>query len=300
MTRSLPPLALAFLVGAAVVSPAHAAQEPRAGRFDARVRTVPYNPMNPVRLVGSTFTSTQIIFAVGETVTHVAIGDSEAWLPQPTGNLLFIKPVEVRAPTNMQVVTARPDGTTRSYQFELIARAANAASSAQVASLDGTVPLATGPATPFAVQFVYPEDARQAAIARRHQAAATADERVAQARLDVDFYYGPRNWRYAAQGSQAIEPAEVSDNGRLTAMRFPGNSTVPTIYAVAPDGQETIVSHTMRGDLVIVSTTAPEFRLRYGGEILRVFNLAYDPIGQNPGTGTTTPEVVRSVRQARQ
>ena len=77
MTRSLPPLALAFLVGAVVVGPAHAAQEPRAGRFDARVRTVPYNPMNPVRLVGSTFTSTQIIFAVGETVTHVAIGDSD-------------------------------------------------------------------------------------------------------------------------------------------------------------------------------------------------------------------------------
>lgn len=301
MTRSLSSLGLALLVGTALAGPAHAAQDPRAGRWDARVRTVPYNPMNPVRLVGSTFTSTQIIFAVGETITHVAIGDSEAWLPQPTGNLLFIKPVEVRAPTNMQVVTALRDGTTRSYQFELIARAAPSTSSAQVASLDGTVPLpAAGAATPFAVQFVYPDDARQAAVTNRQRAAAAADEQRAQSRLAVDYFYGPRNWRYAAQGSQAIEPAEVSDNGRLTAMRFPGNSTVPTIYAVAADGQETIVPYTMRGDVAVVSTTAPEFRLRLGGEVVRVLNLAYDPVGQNPGTGTTTPEVVRSVREVRQ
>ena len=76
--------------------------------------------------------------------------------------------------------------------------------------------------------------------------------------------------------------------------------TVPTIYTVAPDGQESIVPYNMRGDLAVVSTTAREFRLRYGGEVLRVFNLAFDPIGMNPGTGTTTPEVIRSVRESRQ
>ena len=300
MTRIAPFLGLALLAGGALAGPAHAVQEPRAGRWDARVRTVPYNPMNPVRLVGSTFTSTQIIFAVGETVTHVAIGDAEAWLPQPTGNLLFIKPIEVRAPTNMQVVTARSDGTTRSYQFELVARAAPSPTGSQVASLDGTVPAPAGPATPFAIQFVYPDDAREAALANRRRAAAGAGERAAEARLAVDYFYGPRNWRYSAQGSHAIEPSEVSDNGRLTAFRFPGNSTVPTIYTIAPDGQESIVPYTMRGDVAVVSTTAREFRLRYGGEVLRVFNLAFDPIGQNPGTGTTTPEVIRSVRESRQ
>jgi type IV secretion system protein VirB9 len=300
MMRPTSLLVLALLAGTALAGPAHAVQEPRAGRWDARVRTVPYNAMNPVRLVGSTFTSTQIIFAVGETVTHVAIGDAEAWLPQPTGNLLFIKPIEVRQPTNMQVVTTRPDGGTRSYQFELVARPAPSTTGAQVASLDGTVPAPAGPATPFAIQFVYPEDAREAAIANRRRAATGEGERDAQARLAVDFFYGPRNWRYTAQGSRSIEPAEVSDNGRLTAFRFPGNSTVPTIYTIATDGQESIVPYSMRGDLAVVSTTAREFRLRYGGEVLRVFNLGFDPIGQNPGTGTTTPEVIRTIRESRQ
>ncbi len=300
MMRSASTLALALLVGTAVVGPAHAVQEPRAGRWDARVRSVPYNPNDIVRVVGSTFTSTQIMFAVGETITQIAIGDSEAWLPQPTGNLLFIKPIEVRTPTNMQVVTSRADGTVRSYQFELIARATPSTSSAQVASLNGVVPApAAGAATPYAIAFVYPGDVREAAIAARNRLVAGASERQAQGRLAVDYFYGPRNWRYAAQGSRAIEPTEVSDNGRLTAMRFPSVSSLPTIYTVAPDGQESIVPYTMRDDVAVVSTTAREFRLRLGGEVLRVFNLAYDPIGVNPGTGTTTPEVVRSIKESR-
>ena len=311
MTRPAQRLALVLLAGCAVAGPAFAVEDPKPGTLDPRVRTVPYNPMNPVRVVGTTFTSTQIIFAVGETITHIAVGDSDAWLPQPVGNLLFIKPVEVRMPTNMQVVTARPDGSVRSYQFELIARPIAPNASSQVASLDGTVPgAAASSTTPFAIQFVYPDDARQAALEKRQRDAASADERKAEARLAVDYFYGPRNWRYAAQGSRAIEPSEVSDNGRVTAMRFPGNMTLPTIYAVSPSakaprycgdpdastGIESIVPYSMRADVAVISTIAPEFRLRYGDQVVRVINCAFDPIGQNPRTGTTSPEIVRKVK----
>ena len=277
---------LALLASCALASPALAVQDPRAGRYDARVRTVAYNPMNVVRLIGGTFASTEIVFAPSETITQVAIGDADGWLAAPTGNMLFLKPTEVRAPTNAQVVTKRADGSFRSYQFELVAHAGTADHPAEGAQ--------------FAVNFVYPDDARQSAEAAREKEAATADERTAQARLAVDFFYGPRNWRYTAQGSTAIQPLSVSDNGRLTAFRFPGNQTLPTIYTVAADGQETIVPYTMRDDLAVVSTTAREFRLRYGSDVLRIFNLGFDPIGVNPGTGTTTPDIVRSVREASQ
>src|SRR5690606_39571282 len=64
-----------------------------------------YNPLNVVRIGGSPTNSTQIIFAPGEEITQVAIGDADAWLAQPAGNLLFLKPTAIRAPTNMQVVT---------------------------------------------------------------------------------------------------------------------------------------------------------------------------------------------------
>ncbi len=279
-------LVLALLASCAVASPALAVQDPHAGRFDARVRTVIYNPLNVVRVTGGTLASTEIEFAAGEVITQVAIGDADGWLVLPAGNLLFLKPVEARTPTNAQVVTRRPDGTSRSYQLELVARAATQTHAAEGVQL--------------VVAYSYPDDARQAAMTARQRVAATADEQLAQSRLAVDLFYGPRNWRYTAQGASAVQPLEVSDNGRLTAFRFPGNQTLPTIYTVAPDGQETIVSYTMRDDLAVVSTTAREFRLRYGEGVLRVFNLGFDPIGLNPGTGTTTPEVQRSVKEARQ
>lgn len=288
----------ALLLGTALAGPALAMQDTVAGRYDPRVRTVAYNPMNVVRVVASTFMSTQIVFASTEAITHIAIGDREAWEPAPVGNLLFLKPVEARQPTNMQVVTQRPDGASRSYQFLLIARGGATPGADKVADLAGTVPAAVGEVVPFAVHFVYPEDARAEAAAKRRAAEAGASERLAESRLSVDYFYGPRNWRYAAQGSRAIEPAEVSDNGRLTAMRFPGNSPLPTIYTLAPDGQETIVPYSMRADVAVISATAREFRLRSGQEVLRIFNLGYDQTGVNYQTGTTSPEVVRSVRGA--
>jgi len=289
----------AALVAAGVVALApnqsHAAQDPRPGRYDARVRTVVYNPMNPVRLMGTTFTSTQVIFAPGETITHVAIGDSEAWLPQPAGNLLFIKPVEVRAPTNMQVVTTRPGGALRSYQFELVARAAPLAALANPTNA-GAAPT---PAAVFAIQFVYPEDDRLERSANRQRAAATADQRLAEDRLVTSRLTGPRNWHYAAQGSRATEPAEISDDGRLTAMRFPDNTPLPAIYAVAADGQETILPFTMQGGTAVLATTAREFRLRAGGDVTRVLNLAYDTSQKaDPGTGTTSQDVLRRIQGA--
>ena len=291
--------AAALILTTALAVPALAAQDPRPGRWDARVRTVPYSPMNVVRVQAKALISTQITFAPDETITAgaVAVGDAEAWQVAPMGNILFLKPVEVRQPTNMQVVTQRKDGSFRSYQFELIARPATSIAPGQVASLDGTVP-APDVQTPFAVQFVYPDDAREAAIAKRNATAALQTEKLAETRLAVDYFYGPRNWRYAAQGSKSIEPAEVSDNGRLTAMRFPGSAALPTIYTIAPDGQETIVPYTMHADVAVVSTTSPSFVLRLGGEVTRIINLGYNARGIDHGTGTTSPEIVRSVRGA--
>jgi type IV secretion system protein VirB9 len=281
MSRAL----LAGVAGAAALfaGTALAEQSPRSGGYDQRVQVVAYNPMNVVRIIGSPTNSTQITFGPGEDITQVAIGDADAWLAQPTGNMLFIKPTEVRHSTNAQVVTRRLDGSYRSYQLRLIA----------------TRPGENGESTAmFAVNFTHPGDERAARAARDAQAAAIAMEQSAQARLAVAWAEGPRNWRYVAQGSTMIEPIEVSDNGRQTVFRFPGNMRLPTIYTSSPDETETIVPYTMNGDLAVVQTTAREFTLRDGQEVLRIINQGFDLVGRNPGTGTGTPDLTRTVRSA--
>ena len=116
----------------------------------------------------------------------------------------------------------------------------------------------------------------------------------------ADYYYGERNWRYLARGSYAIQPAEVSDNGETTAFRFPGNSPMPAIYRITPDGKEQIAAMSVDGDIAVVHGTAAAWRLRMGDAVCDVWNLGFDPIGQNPKTGTTSPDVIRSVRGGRQ
>ena len=95
-----------------------------------------------------------------------------------------------------------------------------------------------------------------------------------------------------------LEPTEVSDNGRQTAFRFPGNMRIPTIYTLAPDGSETIVPYTIINELAVVQTTARQFVLRDGQEVISVLNQGFDPIGRNAGTGTGTPDLARTVRSS--
>lgn len=272
--------AAGLLVGALLATGARAEQAPRSAGFDRRVQLVAYNPLDVVRIVGCPTNSTQITFGPAEEITQVAIGDAEAWLAQPAANMLFLKPTELRAATNAQVVTRRADGSLRSYQLRLVAE--------QSGEDSGSVL--------YAVRFRYPQDERAERAARRTEAAERARERDAQARLATVWAEGPRNWRYVAQGSGALEPAEVSDNGRQTAFRFPGNRRVPVIYAVAPDGAEAIVPATMAGDTAVVQTTARAFLLRDGREVLRIVNRGFDPAGRDPGTGTAG--LTRGVRSA--
>ncbi|PZR84709.1 MAG: hypothetical protein DI537_32195 [Stutzerimonas stutzeri] len=70
-------------IGAAVLAAllggsALADQTPQSAGYDPHVQLVPYNPLNVVRIVGSPKNSTQIIFAPGEEITQVAIGDADA------------------------------------------------------------------------------------------------------------------------------------------------------------------------------------------------------------------------------
>jgi type IV secretion system protein VirB9 len=271
------------VVASLIGGPVRAEITPSPGGFDDRVHVVDYNPLNVVRVVGSPTNSTQILFAPREEISQVAIGDAEAWLAQPAGNLLFIKPIEVRPSTNMQVVTRRPDGSNRSYQFRLVA--ARRGASGESAAF-------------FAVNFAYPDDERAARVAQETQQAAMTVEKSAVAQLADAWAAGPRNWRYLAQGSTLIEPTEVSDNGRQTAFRFPGNMRMPTIYAVAPDGAETLVAYTTVGDTTVAQTTARAFVLRDGQEVLRIVNQGFEPVGRNPGTGTGSPELTRSIRSS--
>jgi type IV secretion system protein VirB9 len=77
--------------------------------------------------------------------------------------------------------------------------------------------------------------------------------------------------------------------------QFPGNERIPGIFVVDPDGKEATASYSVSAGNVEVGQTAREFRLRDGNTVLNVYNLGYNTVGQNPGTGTTSPDISRIV-----
>ncbi|TKV70716.1 P-type conjugative transfer protein VirB9 [Rhizobium sp. AU243] len=277
--RFLPVL---FLI-AGFSSAASALEIPRGASQDNRVRFVDYQPYNITRVVGTLRSSVQVEFAADEEIAHVALGNSVAWEVAPAGNILFLKPRENQPVTNISIVTTRRDGSTRSYQMELTVR-------------DGSVE--AGQNTYFYVKYRYPADEaerrREVAAARALAAQAGEADRV----LSLHEAYGPRNWRYSAQGAQALEPQAVYDNGKVTTFAFTGNQEMPAIYMENSDSSESLVPKSVDGNLVLVHAISRKFVLRRGGDVLCVFNEAYDRVGINPGTNTTSPSVERVVKAA--
>ncbi|MBY5494184.1 P-type conjugative transfer protein VirB9 [Rhizobium leguminosarum] len=272
---------IVLALAAGLSTPALALDIPRGASQDSRVRFIDYQPYNITKIVGTLRSSVQIEFAADEEIAHVALGNSVAWEVAPAGNILFLKPRENQPVTNISLVTTRRDGSTRSYQMELTVR-------------DGTVE--AGQNTYFYVKYRYPADEaerrRLEAAARAQAAQAGEADRV----LALHEAYGPRNWRYSAQGSAALEPQAVYDNGKVTTFAFAGNQEMPAIYMENSDGSETLVPKSVDSNLVLVHAISRKFILRRGGDVLCIFNEAYDRIGINSDTNTTSPSVERVVK----
>ncbi len=271
----------AAVLAALATFPVQALEIPASAQQDNRVRFVSYQPYNITRIVGTIRSSVQVEFAPDEEIAHVALGNTVAWEVAPAGHILFLKPRENQPATNISVVTTRRDGSKRSYQMELVVR-------------DGSVD--AGQNTYFYVKYRYPADE-----AERRRLEDEAKKRATEAGyadqvLGIHEQYGPRNWRYSAQGSAAIEPQAVYDNGKVTTFAFSGNQEMPAIYIENSDGTESLVPKTVQGDLVLVHAISRKFILRRGSDTLCIFNEAYSPVGVNPGTNTTSPSVERVVK----
>lgn len=274
--------ALGALLGAAALacaSPAFALDTPKAGPSDPRIKVVDYDPWAVVKITGAFRTATQIVLGPDETILHVAVGDATGWDVAAEKHILFVKPKADRPPTNLIVTTSR-GGETRNYTFELSTRAGSSARNAAD--------------TLFGLRFRYPQDEKAAAASALTAQAAALERRILELKLDRAVVEGRRNLTYGVQGSAALQPSEVSDNGRFTVLRFPANQQVPAIYQVEAGGTESLVPFDVRGEFVVVHAVVRQLRLRRGRDVLCIYNQAFEPYGVNPATGTAAPDVQRT------
>lgn len=268
-----------------LAGPALSRETPRPTELDHRVREVNYSDLQVYQIVGVFRSTTQIVFGNGETIRHVALGDSVSWEVAPASNTLFIKPRENVGQTNLIVLTSSPHGP-RTYTFQLVARGGSL-------NNDDTI---------FRVLFRYPEQeaaerARLAALQARAQAREIEANAIRTA-LDIGVLEGVRNIEYGVQGASALQPSEVSDNGQFTVLRFPAQQPIPAIFSVSADGEESLVRFDVRDNYLVVHGVYPELRLRRGDSLLCIYNLNQDRYGRDAPSNTASGLVERTTEES--
>jgi type IV secretion system protein VirB9 len=245
MTRAalLASLALAFAMPAAAQ--------------DSRLQTLVYDADAVVRIDGKVKVQTTIKFAPDEIIENVAIGDSAAWQVQPNKaqTILFVKPLEPAARTNMTVVTDK-----RTYLFDLVA-------SPKASAL-------------YVLQFRYPElekaaeEARLAAAAEAEAQAALAAAAPQQSAAAAAAAPDPAelNFAWATSGNPELLPSRTYDDGDAVFLTWPAGIPIPAILITNDEGDEGPVNYTTRGDTVVVEGVPARIILRSGRDVATLTN----------------------------
>ena len=227
---------------------------------DPRLVEVPYDETQVFRIDGKTKVQATIRFAEDESIENVAIGDSTAWqvTPNKRANLLFIKPLEPRAVTNMTVVTNK-----RTYLFDLVASPT-------------ARPL-------YVMSFSYPDEPEPVQTAD----ATNAIEREALTDPLAVIDPAALNFAWAGSGETSLLPVRTFDDGEATYLSWPQGRPVPAILITDSKGTEGPVNFTVRGDMIIVDGVPREMVLRSGKDKAVLVNTGPErPTGKAGGDAT--------------
>lgn len=243
-------LACASLVVMLGVESASATRESQPLPVDHRVHVISYQPDAVFKYTGHYRYQSSIEFGKDETIKTIAMGDSSAWMMNPSGNRLFIKPVEADATTNMTLFTNK-----RTYLFELHARETD-----DIAD----------PNMVFVTRFVYPDEDNSLTTSSSGAGKGYLDSVPDPDAVETAGKY---NTNYTISGSDEVAPLRIFDDGEFTFFQFADkNAEVPAFYWVDDEGNESLINYRTRGDYIVVERVSSRFTLRHGVDIVCVFN----------------------------
>ncbi len=235
---------LALCVG--VSTPSFAGKKPRPGSADARVKTITYNEHEVFALNAHYGFSTAIEFSQRERIETISLGDSEAWqvMKPNRPNILFIKPLEENAQTNMTVLTSK-----RIYTFELTADQAGSYYSEDLT---------------FRLKFRYPAETDYQ----------LANIGSASSSYDPLSHGEPTglNFDYSYSGSKRLRPIRAFDDGTFTYLQFNDFEVMPAVFAVDERGHERLVNFNVEGKYLVIANIGRQFTLRDGDTATCIFN----------------------------
>lgn len=242
---------IGVIISALAITPVHAGKSARSGSKDPRVKTFTYSENEVYKIKGHYGFSSVLEFSSKERVETISIGDSEAWqIVKPNRpNILFIKPLEQNAETNMTVLTNK-----HIYTFELSAGKAASHHSSDLS---------------FRLKFIYPGET-DIKLANIGSMSSGSNYTPFSAVPAADW-----NFDYSYSGSKRLRPEKVFDDGDFTYFQFKDFDVMPAIFSVDEKGSESLVNYNIQGQYLVVTKIGRQFTLRDGKTATCIFNETY-------------------------
>lgn len=240
---------IVFFVSVIMISSSSARMTPTSLATDTHVQVVSYDANQVYRLKGMHGYTSTIQLSVNEGIISANIGDKSAWEvnAKAGGNTINIKPVAIRADTNLNVITTRGH-----YQFLLHTPRVTFDKSGRL--LHRTPPHDVI----FLLRFIYPEEPIIDPSNTHH----------------APKLFSHINMQYSARGNPSIAPTTVFDDGKFTYFKFAEQRPIPAIFLVDHHGQESLLNYRVKEPYVVVEHVGRHFDIRHGSEFAAVFNEA--------------------------
>jgi type IV secretion system protein VirB9 len=228
-----------------------AVRESRPTPIDSRIRIMVYSPDDVFKFTGYYNYQASIELSGDEEVGSISMGDTTGWQIVPSGNRIFLKPVELDATTNMTLITNK-----RTYYFELYAEEAQDI---------------RDPEMVFNVKFIYPDDASEDNL-KTYSTASASDYPDLEHPEDYNF-------NYTISGHEDIAPVKIFDDGKFTYLQFrERNNAIPAVLSVDNDLKEEIVNYRpskVDANLIVIERVYKKLSLRLDKKIVCIFNEAF-------------------------
>lgn len=211
---------------------------------DERLVAHAFSDNEVVRIDGKAGVQATIAFGNGEAIENVAVGDSQTWqiTPNKRADLLFVKPLEAKARTNMTVVTNR-----HTYFFDLVASTT-------------AKPL-------YMLRFTYKDEPKEAPTGLAAGGAPLDPSEMALASGDpaaIPADPAALNFAWKRTGVEKLMPSRIYDDGTSTYLLWPDKAPVPAILVTNEKGDEGPVNYAVRGATIVLDDVPGTIVLRSG------------------------------------
>lgn len=225
----------------------HAIREAKPTAVDSRIRVMVYNPNDVFKFVGYYNYQASIELGKEEKIESISMGDTTGWQIVPSGNRIFIKPVEQDATTNMTLITNK-----RTYFFELYA--------AEAADI-------RDPDMAFNIKFIYPDE----------EASESIKSYSSNSSNDGPDLSKPENYnfKYLISGPERLSPNKIFDDGKFTYMEFKNlRAVAPAIFAVDENMKEYTINSHVSSDrkYFVIEGVYQRLAVRFDKSVVCVYN----------------------------